>query len=479
MSGGKRTQPNVQPSGDGQDASPPAKLQGTRLSRVPWTRARSVITVTLLCAVVATMAVVRSTDVEEPAPLDPVAEPEIVGGRTARANEFPFAVALLEHGESDRVDAHFCGGSLIGPDLVLTAAHCVARERPAAVDALVGTHDLRSGGRRLQARRIHVHPHFDWNTAAYDVAVIELAAFAEPAPLVGVAEPTQAAAWSDGALTHVVGWGRTETGGYPAVLRTASVAIVNDTSCRQSYGSKLLEAIMVCAGYPGGGRDACFGDSGGPLLGTERARFLLVGIVSWGRGCALPGFPGVYAETAAMHDFLDPYLDGLRDVPRWADDAIGWMIENGYADGFPDRRFRPDMPLTRAQAVRILHRLVRPPHNTSVDAHPFGDVPAWIDEAVRWAAADQLMSGYPDGTFRPDHPMTRGEFAQLLWRLAGSPTTARHGYNDVGAWLSGSVSWMAAGGLATGWPDGTFRPDESLSRAQASRMLFRTYAGAG
>jgi hypothetical protein len=135
--------------------------------------------------------------------------------------------------------------------------------------------------------------------------------------------------------------------------------------------------------------------------------------------------------------------------------------------------------------VRILYRIVsRPQDAVTRPAHAFSDVPAWIEYAVDWAAHDpdgggpaaSPMSGYPDGTFRPDALMTRAQFSRLLWRLAGSPAAAGHPFSDVGPWVHGAVSWMAAENLATGWPDGTFRPDGPLTRAQASRMLYRIHA---
>ena len=263
------------------------------------------------------------------------------------------------------------------------------------------------------------------------------------------------------------------------------VPVVSDGSCRDSYGDKLIERVMVCAGYDGGGRDSCNGDSGGPLLVPDGSSRLQVGVVSWGYGCALPGLPGVYAETAGLRDFLDPFLQGFRDIPAWAEPAITWLTTNGFADGFDDRRFRPDGTLTRAQTVRILQRIVGPPAEATIEsAHPFADVPSWIDEAVRWAVSDPdgdgpalaPMSGYPDGTFRPERPVTRGEFARLLWRLAGAPTAPSHGFVDVGPWIDEPVGWMTDLGVATGWPDATFRPNGALTRAQASRMLFRIHA---
>jgi hypothetical protein len=436
----------------------------------------------LLLGLVATTAVTTSLDPTPPEPTadEPTARGEIVGGRAARAGEYPFAVALLRPGATG-AGAPFCGGSLIGPDLVLTAAHCVAGDPPDRVDALVGTHDLLADGRRIRAEAIHVHPGYDPATSSRDVAVVRLRELAPSPTLVRMATATPA----PGTPSTVIGWGTTKTDGYPTTLQTVDVPLVSDAGCQASYGRKVVADTMVCAGHPGGGQDACTGDSGGPLLVAEPGGWVQVGLVSWGYGCALPDLPGVYAEVAALRDFLDPYLIGFRDLPAWAADAITWLAANDYATGFPDRTFRPDATLTRAQAVRILYRIVsRPQDAVTRPAHAFSDVPAWIEYAVDWAAHDpdgggpaaSPMSGYPDGTFRPDALMTRAQFSRLLWRLAGSPAAAGHPFSDVGPWVHGAVSWMAAENLATGWPDGTFRPDGPLTRAQASRMLYRIHA---
>jgi trypsin len=444
----------------------------------------------LLVALTATIAVTTpGSPTDSPGtPPAPTAGPSIVGGRAAQPGEYPFAVALLRSSASSHYDAQFCGGSLIGPDLVLTAAHCVAGESPALIDVLVGTHDLLAGGQRIGVQQIHIHPAYEQATTVSDVAVLELDRLATQPTLVAVADPADLSAVAPGTPATVVGWGSTKTDGYPTALRTVSVPIVSDESCRDSYGRQVVESVMVCAGNDHGGRDSCSGDSGGPLMVRPDDTWLQVGVVSWGYGCALPGLPGVYAEAPALIDFLGPFLTGFRDIPMWAADAIDWISDAGHANGFPDRTFRPNYSLTRAQAVQILHAIVAPPEDAyGASPHGFADVPAWIDTAVRWATDDPddagpasaPMSGYGDATFRPDEAITRGAFSRLLWRLADSPDEALHGFTDVADWVTEAVSWIAAEGHATGWPDGTFRPAETLTRAQATRMLYRINGDGG
>jgi trypsin len=105
-----------------------------------------------------------------------------------------------------------------------------------------------------------------------------------------------------GNLSVVSGWGRLSSGGaIPSQLQAVEVDIISSTACNSSYADYGgITENMICAGVPGGGKDACQGDSGGPLVVGDE----LVGIVSWGVGCALPDYPGVYSNVATLKDFI-------------------------------------------------------------------------------------------------------------------------------------------------------------------------------
>lgn len=236
------------------------------------------------------------------------APPEIVGGQSATAGEFPYQVALLAHGEPDAYWAQFCGGSLIGPSTVLTAAHCVEGTSAGGLDVLVRTIRLNGSGVRKPVARIVRHPQYDANRSAYDFALVKLRSpvtnfsggLAGFIPIVG---PTQASLWAPGRTATVTGWGLTSDGGDASrSLRKASVPIVSDAACRNAYGSDLISSVMVCAGQAG--RDSCQGDSGGPLAVRNGAGWVQVGVVSWGEGCGIAGFPGVYSEVAAVRPWI-------------------------------------------------------------------------------------------------------------------------------------------------------------------------------
>ncbi|MCX2734308.1 serine protease [Saccharopolyspora sp. NFXS83] len=223
-----------------------------------------------------------------PAGADPAQE-RVLGG--AEEGAAPWAVAL-----TDGAGHQFCGGTLVTPIKVVTAAHCVDGRDPGGLRAITGRADLRdTGGADGAVGDVWVHPEFRDVTEGRDVAVLTLTAPAAQQPL-PMAEPGDTESYRPGAPARVYGWGRTtETGSSSDVLRSAEVPISSDADCRAAYPD-YEPGTRVCAGAPEGGRDACAGDSGGPLVADGR----LIGVVSYGTGCGRPGTPGVYTRIAAV-----------------------------------------------------------------------------------------------------------------------------------------------------------------------------------
>ena len=166
------------------------------------------------------------------------------------------------------------------------------------------------------------------------------------------------------------------------------------------------------------------------------------------------------------------------DVPAWVEDAVSWASCNRHMTGYPDNRFTPDDPMTRAQVARLLYRIAGTADTDSLPAHGFIDVPSWADDAITWLSAYDYANGYPDQTFRPRALITRAEYTRMQHRVNGSPTDApSHPFTDVPLWVEEAVNWITDSDNepphATGHPDGTYRPGDAISRAEATRMACR------
>jgi trypsin len=232
----------------------------------------------------------------------------VVGGRPADAAEWPWQVALLTSGQQ------FCGGTLLSPRHVLTAAHCTDPFEAADIEVLAGTVSLDSGGERRAVATIHQHEQWDDFNLRFDIALLELA---EPFVLgdaIGLASlATDAQVEALGAVGSplvVTGFGATgelEVGS--RVLLEGELEAVDDTACLDVYrehGIAVYAETQICAVGPGGRVGSCYGDSGGPLvaaLDAERTRWVQLGVVSWGAGCSA-GNPTVYTEVWAFVDWL-------------------------------------------------------------------------------------------------------------------------------------------------------------------------------
>ncbi|KAA9160838.1 serine protease [Amycolatopsis acidicola] len=217
------------------------------------------------------------------------ARPYIVGGQEASIQDYPYAVYL-----TDSKGNQFCGGTLVSSSAVVTAAHCATAMSESNLRVVAGRQDENgSGGVVTKVTDVWTEPGYSDPGKGDDVAVLSLDRQVSYRP-VSLPDSSDQSLYREGTNATVVGWGRTADGGARSeVLRKATVPVVSDASCSQSYSNYDAKS-MVCAGYPQGGTDACQGDSGGPLLVGDT----LIGIVSWGDGCAQAGKPGVYARVS-------------------------------------------------------------------------------------------------------------------------------------------------------------------------------------
>lgn len=190
--------------------------------------------------------------------------------------------------------------------------------------------------------------------------------------------------------------------------------------------------------------------------------------LTWRRGATLTDVGPAGSEQ--------PSCDGFCDVPAgaWYLDALTWAVDGEVVSGFDDDTFRPTDPVTRAQVVSWLWTLAGRP--AAAGAPPYDDVApsAWYAEALRWASDRGLVRGFPNGTYRPNDPVNRAQFASILWQLAERPAAAVPApFGDVRpqAWHAPAIAWLAEMGWVAGFPNGTFRPESPVNRAQAVSWL--------
>lgn len=223
---------------------------------------------------------------------------QIVGGVAAQLGDFPFIVSLQRSG------SHFCGGSLLNSRTVVTAAHCAVGQTASSLRVRAGSLNKGSGGTLASVSSIVIHPSFSSSTLNNDVAILKLATAIPTSSTIGYA--TLPASGSDpvaDSIATVAGWGTlTQGGSSPTTLRKVDVPIVSRTECRAQYSVSEITTNMICAGLDEGGKDSCQGDSGGPIVdASSRA---LIGLVSWGEGCAQPGKAGVYSRVSTLLSFI-------------------------------------------------------------------------------------------------------------------------------------------------------------------------------
>lgn len=219
----------------------------------------------------------------------------VVGGTRASTATAPWVVYL-----ADKSGFQFCGGTLVTPTKVVTAAHCTASAPDRETFVVAGRDDKDAkSGRSVEVQKTWVSPTFKAVGNGLDVSVLTLAKPLpdKPLPLAG---PSDTALYGTGTAATIYGWGATSENGSPSrYLLSATVPIRDDAYCRKS-ASSFDAKLLTCAGFDSGGVDTCQGDSGGPLVAGGK----LIGITSFGDGCARAGKPGFYTRVGANEDVI-------------------------------------------------------------------------------------------------------------------------------------------------------------------------------
>ncbi|XP_037068991.1 serine protease 44-like [Pollicipes pollicipes] len=243
----------------------------------------------------------------------------IVGGSEAPPHAFPWLVAL----QTGRSKVQFCGGSIINERYILTAAHCVDGRTPTRLAIAVAKHKRVNdeSERIFRVESIIKHEKYNRATQDNDVAIVKLRSslrslmalengWVRPIclPEVRCQSRVPSTCYTK-RLAVLAGWGllKSESLVGASAVQFVRVPIMENADCQSDYAADRIGITrrMVCAAYPEGGKDSCQGDSGGPMAVVgDNDIYTQVGVVSFGKGCALPGYPGVYARVSEFGDWI-------------------------------------------------------------------------------------------------------------------------------------------------------------------------------
>ncbi|XP_058466948.1 hepatocyte growth factor-like protein [Malaya genurostris] len=229
----------------------------------------------------------------------------IIGGKASRRGQWPWQVAIL-----NRFKEAFCGGTLVAPRWILTAAHCVRKR----LYVRLGEHNLQqSDGTEMEFRvdSSIKHPRYDKKTVDNDVALLRLPRDVERSNFVGYAcLPERYQTLPTGHTCTIIGWGkkRHNDDAGTDVLHEAEVPIITNDKCRAVYHDYTITKNMFCAGHKRGRIDTCAGDSGGPLLCRDTTKvnspWTIFGITSFGDGCGKKNKFGIYTKLPNYVDWV-------------------------------------------------------------------------------------------------------------------------------------------------------------------------------
>ncbi|MBN8233259.1 trypsin-like serine protease [Corallococcus macrosporus] len=251
---------------------------------------------------------------ETPAPA--ATSQEIVGGTATTIGANPWQVSLQSSGGS-----HFCGGSIINENWILTAQHCVnsggSISKPGRIVAGVTNRTTTTGGQVRTVAQVFVYPGYVDANVGKDAALLKLSspldlsgANVKAIPLVTAADAA-AGVTNPGVVARVTGWGTLSSGSssLPSTLQTVDVNLISNADAQADYqGEEVISADQLGAKAPG--KDSCQGDSGGPLTVLKGSTRVLAGIVSWGYGCADAQYAGMYGRVSSFESWITNTING-------------------------------------------------------------------------------------------------------------------------------------------------------------------------
>ncbi|XP_051997240.1 trypsin-like [Xyrauchen texanus] len=231
----------------------------------------------------------------------------IVGGVNAPEGTWPWQVSL----HSSTYGGHFCGGSLINSEWVLTAAHCMPGISVSTLRVYLGRRTQQGVNTHETSRNVRTiikHPSYNSNTYNNDITLLRLSS---PVTFTDYIRPVclaaQTSVFAAGTSSWITGWGDVTAGvslPAPGILQETVVTVVDSSKCNNLLGAGSVTNNMICAGLLQGGKDTCQGDSGGPMVSQQCSVWVQSGITSWGYGCADPNSPGVYTRVSQYQSWI-------------------------------------------------------------------------------------------------------------------------------------------------------------------------------